>query len=349
MKQGNAINRIIMLVLLGAVVLYLAVSAWNSLTDPFSTVVSYAYTVDDAVECTGFVVREETVLAGTGGIVDLLPEEGEKVARGETVALVYQSEAGLDRKQQIQALTLEREQLQYVLAQSAAGGDTAQLSQQVIGAIVALRSSVAAGDLTGLEEETMSLKSLVYKREYTYGEGDGGAGLEDAILAVDAQIQALSNQAALDTARVSAAQAGVFSGQVDGYEGLLTPEMLSSLTPADLTSLANQRPQAEGNAIGKLVTSARWEFVCPLSERDAERAVTDEDTGEKRQVQINGVYALVGAQAEFKPVTVLAQQDDFCLVQAASAGSAAEAKKALRAGDEIIVAAEDLFDGKVVR
>lgn len=122
MKQGNAINRIIMLVLLGAVVLYLAVSAWNSLTDPFSTVVSYAYTVDDAVECTGFVVREETVLAGTGGIVDLLPEEGEKVARGETVALVYQSEAGLDRKQQIQALTLEREQLQYVLAQSAAGG-----------------------------------------------------------------------------------------------------------------------------------------------------------------------------------------------------------------------------------
>lgn len=89
----------------------------------------------------------------------------------------------------------------------------------------------------------MSLKSLVYKREYTYGEGDGGAGLEDAILAVDAQIQALSNQAALDTARVSAAQAGVFSGQVDGYEGLLTPEMLSSLTPADLTSLANQRPQ----------------------------------------------------------------------------------------------------------
>lgn len=82
MKQGNAINRIIMLVLLGAVVLYLAVSAWNSLTDPFSTVVSYAYTVDDAVECTGFVVREETVLAGTGGIVDLLPEEGEKVAQG---------------------------------------------------------------------------------------------------------------------------------------------------------------------------------------------------------------------------------------------------------------------------
>lgn len=78
MKQGNAINRIIMLVLLGAVVLYLAVSAWNSLTDPFSTVVSYAYTVDDAVECTGFVVREETVLAGTGGIVDLLPEEGKR-------------------------------------------------------------------------------------------------------------------------------------------------------------------------------------------------------------------------------------------------------------------------------
>ena len=109
MKQGKLINRIMMLVLLAAVVVYLAASAWRSFRDPYTFVMSYAYTVDDSLEATGFLVREETVLTGGGGTVELLPEEGEKVARGETVALLYQSGEGLERRQELESLTLERE------------------------------------------------------------------------------------------------------------------------------------------------------------------------------------------------------------------------------------------------
>ena len=106
MKQGKLINRIMMLVLLAAVVVYLAASAWRSFRDPYTFVMSYAYTVDDSLEATGFLVREETVLSGGGGTVELLPEEGEKVARGETVALRYQSGEGLERRQELESLTL---------------------------------------------------------------------------------------------------------------------------------------------------------------------------------------------------------------------------------------------------
>ena len=115
MKQGSAVIRSITLLLLAAVLLYLGVSAWNSLRVPFSTFLSYSWSVDDTVECTGYVVREETVLTGGSGLVDLLPNEGEKVAKGELVAMIYQSEAGLDRQQAHQSLLLEREQLQYAL------------------------------------------------------------------------------------------------------------------------------------------------------------------------------------------------------------------------------------------
>ena len=177
MKQGKLINRIMMLVLLAAVVVYLAASAWRSFRDPYTFVMSYAYTVDDSLEATGFLVREETVLSGGGGTVELLPEEGEKVARGETVALLYQSGEGLERRQELESLTLEREQLEYALERAQTGGDASQLSQQVLDAIADLHASVAAGDLTRLEEEAQNLKSLVYKREYTFSEGEGeGAG-----------------------------------------------------------------------------------------------------------------------------------------------------------------------------
>ncbi len=427
MKQGTLVNKIVMLVLLGAVVIYLAVSAWNSLSDPFSTALSYAYTTDESMEVTGFLVREEQVIAGQGGIVDLLPSEGEKVALGETVALVYQSTDALERRQELRALELEKEQLQYALQRSDGGGDTTQLSQQILDAIVELRACVAQGDLTDLESQTMDLKSLVYKRSYTFSGEDTAAAIQSSIQSVETQIQALNTQSAQDTSQVRAQVSGIFSGLVDGYESLLTPDTLAQLTPSALDSLADRDVTVEeGSWLGKLITSPTWYFVCPMSEEDAQRlsvggtitvrfsrdwsgevdmqvesvsepengrvsvllstdrylsditllrrqtvdlvfetlsgirvpkaalrvltqTTTDPDTGEEVSQQVTGVYALVGAQAEFKPVEVLEQQDDYCLVVPAETQTESQAKKALRAGDEIIVTARDLFDGKVVR
>lgn len=428
MKHGTLNGRIIMLALLAAVVVYLAVSAWRSFRDPFTTAVTYADTIDDSMEVTGFLLREEQVLTNTGGVVELIPQEGEKVAKGGTVALLYQNASGLEQKQQLQQLQLEKEQLEYALERSdVGGGDSGQLSKQVLDAIVGLRASVAAGDLTGLESQSMDLKSLVYKREYAYTDADEAEGedstasLQAALDSVNSQISALSAQAAQSTSRITASQPGTFSGYVDGYESLLTPAMLESVTPSQLDQLARERPAEDSTAVGKLITDTTWYFVCSLPEEDAARlvegrkvnvrfsrdwsgevsmtverigdvengrspvvlsatkylsdttllrrqtvelvfdsitgvrvpkeairvgqqTVTDEETGEESQVSVTGVYTLVGEQAEFKPVNILSQGDSFALVEAADSG-----KKSLRAGDLVIVAAEDLYDGKVIQ
>lgn len=430
MRQGKLTNRIMMLVLLAAVLTYLGVSAWRSFTDPYTIVTSYSYTVDDSLEATGFLVRDEQVVTSTGSLVELLPQEGEKVAKGGTVALLYQDAAGLERKKELQSLELEREQLQYALARTASGGDSAQLSSQVIDAIVDLKASVAAGDLTRLEELTTDLKSLVYKREYTFSDSEEGADAAAAIQAsidsVDAQIAALTAQAAQDTSRIRAPQSGIFSGVVDGYESLLDPDMLGEITPEQIRALSAQRPAPASDAIGKLIVDLEWYFVCALDAEDAERltegrkvtvrfsrdwsgevdmtvervgdtdengqaavvlssnqflsdttllrkqtvelvfetktgvrvpkqairvgtkTVVDPDTEEESQVNVPGVFVLVGEQAEFKPVTVLDQQEGFALVEAAPATTDTEKKKALRPGDEIIISSGELFDGKVI-
>ena len=79
--------------------------------------------------------------------------------------------------------------------------------------------------------------------------------------------------------------------------------------------------------------------------RVVEQTVTDPETEEEKQELVTGVYVLVGQQAEFKPVTILAQLEDFALVKSAD-GS--DGKKALRAGDEVILSSVELFDGKVI-
>ena len=77
--------------------------------------------------------------------------------------------------------------------------------------------------------------------------------------------------------------------------------------------------------------------------RTVERTREDED-GNQITEEVRGVYALVGVQAEFKPVEILRREERYCLVQPVQTD-----RKALRPGDEIIVANQELFDGKVIR
>lgn len=66
---------------------------------------------------------------------------------------------------------------------------------------------------------------------------------------------------------------------------------------------------------------------------------------------VTGVYCRIGRQSYFKPVDILFQGEDYCLV----APGHIEARRdsdlvfyALRAGDEVIISSNTLFNGKVV-
>lgn len=421
MKQGTLITKLVILVMFAAVVFYILASAWRTFNDPFSTVVSYAYTVDDAAETTGYLVRREEVITGESAIVDVLPGQGEKVAAGQTVAYLYRDASALERKRQIRSLELELEQLQYSMQKDATGMDSARLDQSIIDAMVSLKSAAAYGDLTGLEDQALTLKSLVIRREYTVT--GGGAGIQALVTSATAQIDALRAASSQDTTPIRVSRSGTFANLADGYEALLTPAALEGLTPSTYKQLTAQNPQAPAGAVGKLVTDTRWYFTAVVPQATAERLIEgrsvtvrfsrdwsgdvsmkvesvsqpengvcavvlssdkhlsdtillrrqtvdivfDSVTGvrlpkkalrsvaldvydpETREVsgqrQATGVFVLTGAQAEFKEVAVAADDGDYYLVKPVDP----EARTALRAGDEIIVAAVDLYDGKVVQ
>lgn len=428
MKQGQILNRIVMLALFGAILVYLGVNVVDSLTDPLITTLSYTYTVDDAAETTGLLVREETVLPAQTLYADILPAEGEKVAKGESIAYLYQSADALERSSQIQALALQLEQLEYTLDAAGDGGDSAQLNREILDSMVELKASVARRELNDLSGDTLDLKSLIYKREHAYGDGDLEA-TRQAASDLRSQISSLQAAAAASTQVVTAGVSGTFSGVVDGYESLLTPESLDTLTPSALEALERREVSGDEGAVGKLITDSTWYFVCSVDEADARRLVegesvtvrfsrdwsgevsmtierlsepeegqvlavlssdrylsettllrgqsvelifdsvtgirvpkeavrveertgTDEETDAEYTYQQTVVYAVVGARAEAKDVTILAEGEDFFLVEAvepANPDNTTQAKKALRSGDEIIVRAENLYDGKVLR
>ncbi|MCC2257497.1 HlyD family efflux transporter periplasmic adaptor subunit [Intestinimonas aquisgranensis] len=425
MKQGTVITRIMIVLMFFMVCAYLLFSVLRSLDDRTYTVTTYAHTVDDAVEATGLLIRAETVVTGqTAAIVDVLPDQGEKVRAGAAVAYLYQDESALDRRRELRTLTLEQEQLKYAL-QGQDGTDASRLDQSIVDAMVGLRTSAVYGDLTSLEEQSLSFKSLVIRHGYA---SDAGVDeLSAAITALDAQIQALQSASALDTTTVYAPCAGTFSAMADGYESTLYPDMLETLTAASFKQLMAQDPTAPAGAVGKLITDSKWYMATTVSPEVAERlvvgrsvtvrfsrdwsgevsmkiervdeaadgaclvilsstrnladtsmlrkqtvdivfnsldgirvpkkavrtenrAVTDPETGETTTKQVIGVYVLTAAQAEFKAVEILADDGDYYLVQAVlpDVPTDNQLKTAFRAGDQVIVSSDELYDGKVM-
>ncbi len=409
MKQGAAINRIVMLLAFAAILLYLVGAAWRSFRDPYPTVQTFAYEVDDTVEATGYLVRQEQVLTGTGGIVRLLPAEGEKVHAGATVAMLYADEAALARSQRLETLQDEVDQLNAAILAAEDSSQEESSGARVIDAVVSLRTSVEEADFTRLESQVSTFKSAVYQQAQRYGDGEALLG---ALTAAQGEMEVLRAQTQ-DTGRVGVSASGVFSGQVDGYETVLTPDSLEGLTPSALDALEGGALPVGREALGKLITDADWYFVCPLSESAAAR-LTEGGTvtvrfsrdwsGEidmtverisapeggrvaatlstrrflsattllrRQTVELvfarqegirvptaavrmedgqSVVYVQVGIKAERKPVTILAQGEDYYLVEPLVAEDATtrEERLALRAGDSVIVASQEIWDGKIV-
>lgn len=104
----------------------------------------------------------------------------------------------------------------------------------------------------------------------------------------------------------------------------------------ELTLLRRQRAQIITETIGGIRV--------PRECLRAERAYLDEN-GRTVTEERTGIYCLVGREARFKPVEVIYSGDSFLLVAPAPD---LDATRVIRPGEQVIVAARGLFDGKVL-
>ena len=273
MKQSNLIMKVVMAVLLVGVVTYFGIYLVRSYQGGLTTVKAYEDAVNLGVEASGVLVREESVLTHSSAathLVELLPGEGEKVSSGGTVAMLYSSGNGLEVSREIAALENEIAQLQYILTSSGKNESAARLDAEVLNAIAVLRASAALGDLTDLEDDTLDLRTLVFKRDYAYGDTNAAQAVSALIQEKNTQLKALRASLGAVSTTLYAPRAGVFSGMVDGLEGVLTPGALTSMTPSGLDRLLGQESSAPSTAVGKLITSSTWYFAAVMTVEESE-------------------------------------------------------------------------------
>ena len=320
---------------------------------------------------------------------------------------------------------------EYALKNGGNLSDAAKLEQQIISSLLTIRANTAAGDLSSLESDALTLRTLVLQRDFAYSaSGDSALVLEQSIAEREQQINALNAQLASVSSSFYAPHSGLFSGRADGLENVLTPASLETVTPDVLNSLP-AAGEVDG-AIGKLITGDAWYFAAVVEPETANRlrvgetitvafsrdytgeavmtvdrigpetdggcvlilsaerglkeitllreqtvalvftrytgiripkqalhmetvTFTDPETQTETETQVLGVYAVAGAQAQFKPVEIVREGSDYYLVTPATDSvyfrtvpSGEVRLRTLRSGDEVVVTASDLYDGKVV-
>lgn len=409
MKARSLSTKLIFVFLFLAVAFYFGVQAFRYFLNPQTTTLVYEYTGEDTIAVKGWFVREEEAVACSDTLLELERTEGERVRANGTLATVYRSESALEDHRELRQLRARLEQLNYA-REAAKDAETAlKLDGSIRDDIVALRAALAAGNYSTAEEAGGTLKTDVLKREYAY---EGAEDITVRISELETEIASLAGRLEGGTKTIRAPFAGTYSASADGYESVLTPEALETMTVAEYDAIA---PQEIGATVGKVIAGQTWRFVMTLGTEDAARLqkgqtvrlrpatgvdfdleVTVERIGREengRAVVVlrgdshlsfvtllraqnaeivftdyeglripknalrvdetgqSGVYCRIGLRAYFKPVTVVWQGEDYCLVQPVEIESTSESTKqlyTLRSGDEVIVSAKDLYDGKVI-
>lgn len=263
MKTPGALaTRLIFAALLLAVIVYFGLSLTAYMMEPYKTTVTYDYVGENAVAVSGYVVREEEALPGSGELVYSSRGEGERVSAGGTAALIYQNAQALEEANTLRSLEEQLEQLLYAQTLSSGAQAAARLDDEITSALLGFRESLADGSLTAAAGKGEALRAAVLKRSYAYAGGD----LQESVAGLKEQIAALSAAASPGTTRVTAPKAGLFSSLVDGYESVLSPDMARELTPSGFKAIEPE--PTEPGRVGKIVYGSKWYFLTVMKNAD---------------------------------------------------------------------------------
>ena len=247
------------------VLVYFGVNLAAYFNDPYTTTVAFSYVGENAVTVSGYVVRDEEPLEGSGSLVYSSRGEGERVSKGGTVAQIYPTTQALNDANTLRELTGQLEQLQYARSLTAGSQATARLDDEIVSTLASFRGALAVSDLSAAADVGQTLRTDVLRRSYTYsGVGD----LDASIASLESRISELSASAEANVTRISAPRAGLFSGLVDGYETVLNLENILDMTPSRYRAIM---PASSASGVGRMIYGNKWSFITMMRSEDVKR------------------------------------------------------------------------------
>lgn len=249
---------------------YLVVQIFSAFFSDIETVTATHVTVNDSFFSTGWFFRNETPVTGSASdTVRHIVYSGERVQQNAPLAIVYADEQSLALSRSLAAAEEQIALLDLALQSASDGSDAAKLDQLITLQLQQLAAQAKAGAGASLSAGVSSVRTMSLRRTAASLDASAIAAERDAL---SAEQQSLTQQLAGRSSEIVAPSSGYFSEIVDGYEGVLSPDELETLTPARLQTLTDTENTVDASAtLGKIVRGFTWYLA---SEVSAEQAAT---------------------------------------------------------------------------
>lgn len=254
---------------------YIGYQAYRALYNPVRTVSAIHAEVDDSIQLEGYVVRNESVMVRNygSGVLEMNMYEGERVANGSEIAVVYADADAARRSHEAARLDEQIKRMSMLYAQSGENYDIEAANDIIAERATSLVRMRHEGVSETMDTMIEDLKLQTLMREYIYRDKKE---LVDVIEGLQKERDKLGSGAAIRK-RLYASSAGYFSQYVDGYEEAITSELVLSSTPSGFLNASSNYATPDSNAVGKLISSNIWYFAAVVDEKAASRFKTGND------------------------------------------------------------------------
>ncbi len=250
----------------GFVILLIAVfavhQAVSSFYKPVKTEAAVYSDISDGLNITGIIIRNEALVASTGGgVMHFVIGDGSRVAKDGVIANIYDSESASITLERIDSVNSKIDDIEEMLSYNdLEAADLDMINSKVSKNLNNLIVSGANGNYDSFSEKSDELLSSYNRRQAAMGEtADFSAQLEG----LKREKEQLSASLPAAKGTLKAERSGYFVSKADGYENVLTCDNPDSITPEYLNSIKAQ--SVDENVVGKIVSDYEWYIAAEVS------------------------------------------------------------------------------------
>lgn len=257
---------LILLIIIGG---YVGYNLFAAFSNRLETVAAVRVTTNDSFTGNAWFFRDElTVTSAYQGAIKHSVSSGERVQQDAPLAMVYTTDDALTLSRSLEPLEKKITLIESALQTAGDSSDAGKLDQQIISGLQQMAEEMKAGTGTKLAGSINTLRTLSLKRE--------SGSLVPAELSFDhdaliAERSALDTQLAGQATSITAPGSGYFSEVVDGYESVLRPELLGSLTLDQFYKLIEKKQETDTEMLGKVIQGFSWYLVVETTDENAAR------------------------------------------------------------------------------
>lgn len=262
-RRKKRIGRTIAVTLLLILVLcYIGYQAYRSIYTGVNTELATLHSVYDSIETQALIYREETLVPNAdSGYPYFVIDNGAHVAKKSVIASVYTDPDSGHIGQQIEEIDAQIQALKTIVADAGSGRLTLDvINNQFSDALLQLIRETETGQLNFTEDYAFDLLSLLSKKALVTGnEVDFTAKIQE----LEEKKASLKQSYTPHVNKITAPDAGYFANTTDGYEGVLTSDLVKdgALTVEALNEHLNTAPETV-DACGKIVRGYEWYLAC---------------------------------------------------------------------------------------